>query len=54
MKITQNVREYAKGLDAKESENLGANAMSTADIRKDINEMTEKSHKKSRQLYKEV
>jgi phosphomethylpyrimidine synthase len=52
MKITQNVREYAKGLDAKES--LGADAMSTAEIEQGMKEMTEKYHSEGRQLYKEV
>lgn len=52
MKITQNVREYAKGLDAKED--LGADAMSTADIEQGMKEMTEKYHSEGRQLYKEV
>ena len=52
MKITQNVREYAKGLDAKES--LGADAMSTAEIEQGMKEMTEKYYSEGRQLYKEV
>nr|WP_289055527.1 phosphomethylpyrimidine synthase ThiC [uncultured Psychrobacter sp.] len=52
MKITQNVREYAKGLDAKEG--LGADAMSTAEIEQGMQEMTEKYHSEGRQLYKEV
>ncbi|MAE40229.1 MAG: phosphomethylpyrimidine synthase ThiC [Psychrobacter sp.] len=52
MKITQNVREYAKGLDAKES--LGADTMSTAEIEQGMKEMTEKYHSEGRQLYKEV
>jgi len=52
MKITQNVREYAKGLDAQES--LGADAMSTAEIEQGMKEMTEKYHSEGRQLYKEV
>ena len=52
MKITQNVREYAKGLDAKES--LGADAMSAAEIEQGMQEMTEKYHSEGRQLYKEV
>ena len=52
MKITQNVREYAKGLDAKES--LGADAMSTAEIEQGMKEMTEKYHSEGRQLYKEL
>lgn len=47
MKITQNVREYAKGLDA----NVG---LSTDDIEQGMKEMTEKYHKEGRQLYKEV
>ena len=52
MKITQNVREYAKGLDA--SESLGTEAMSTAEIEQGMKEMTEKYHSEGRQLYKEV
>ena len=52
MKITQNVREYAKGLDA--SESLGTDAMSTAEIEQGMKEMTEKYHSEGRQLYKEV
>ncbi|MEN2751807.1 phosphomethylpyrimidine synthase ThiC [Psychrobacter sp. FBL11] len=52
MKITQNVREYAKGLDAKE--NLGADAMSAAKIEQGMADMTEKYHSEGRQLYKEV
>ncbi|MGP5504810.1 phosphomethylpyrimidine synthase ThiC [Psychrobacter celer] len=52
MKITQNVREYAKGLDAAES--LGTEAMSAADIEQGMKEMTEKYHSEGRQLYKEV
>ncbi|MGP5543078.1 phosphomethylpyrimidine synthase ThiC [Psychrobacter celer] len=52
MKITQNVREYAKGLDAAES--LGTEAMSAADIEQGMQEMTEKYHSEGRQLYKEV
>ncbi|MEG9303661.1 phosphomethylpyrimidine synthase ThiC [Psychrobacter celer] len=52
MKITQNVREYAKGLDA--SESLGTEAMSAAGIEQGMQEMTEKYHSEGRQLYKEV
>ena len=52
MKITQNVREYAKGLDA--SESLGTEAMSAAEIEQGMQEMTEKYHSEGRQLYKEV
>ena len=52
MKITQNVREYAKGLDA--SESLGTEAMSAAEIEQGMKEMTEKYHSEGRQLYKEV
>lgn len=52
MKITQNVREYAKGLDA--SESLGTETMSTAEIEQGMQEMTEKYHSEGRQLYKEV
>ena len=52
MKITQNVREYAKGLDAAES--LGTEAMSAAEIEQGMKEMTEKYHSEGRQLYKEV
>ncbi|MGP5647691.1 phosphomethylpyrimidine synthase ThiC [Psychrobacter celer] len=52
MKITQNVREYAKGLDAAES--LGTEAMSAAEIEQGMQEMTEKYHSEGRQLYKEV
>lgn len=52
MKITQNVREYAKGLDA--SESLGTETMSTAEIEQGMKEMTEKYHSEGRQLYKEV
>jgi len=52
MKITQNVREYAKGLDAKE--NLAADTMSAAEIEQGMAEMTEKYHSEGRQLYKEV
>ncbi|WP_299185895.1 phosphomethylpyrimidine synthase ThiC [uncultured Psychrobacter sp.] len=52
MKITQNVREYAKGLDL--TENLGADAMSAAEIEQGMKEMTEKYHSEGRQLYKEV
>ena len=52
MKITQNVREYAKGLDAKE--NLSADVMSATEIAQGMAEMTEKYHAEGRQLYKEV
>jgi len=52
MKITQNVREYAKGLDA--SESLGTEAMSAAEIEQGMQEMTKKYHSEGRQLYKEV
>jgi len=52
MKITQNVREYAKGLDAAES--LDTEAMSAAEIEQGMQEMTEKYHSEGRQLYKEV
>lgn len=52
MKITQNVREYAKGLDA--SESLGTEAISAAEIEQGMQEMTEKYHSEGRQLYKEV
>ncbi len=52
MKITQNVREYAKGLDA--SESLDTETMSTAEIEQGMKEMTEKYHSEGRQLYKEV
>ncbi|MBD7947625.1 phosphomethylpyrimidine synthase ThiC [Psychrobacter sp. Sa4CVA2] len=52
MKITQNVREYAKGLDAKE--NLSADVMSATEIAQGMAEMTEKYNKEGRQLYKEV
>ncbi|MBO1530391.1 phosphomethylpyrimidine synthase ThiC [Psychrobacter sp. F1192] len=52
MKITQNVREYAKGLDAKE--NLSVDAMSAAEIEQGMAEMTEKYHSEGRQLYREV
>ena len=52
MKITQNVREYAKGLDAKE--NLSADVMSATVIAQGMAEMTEKYNKEGRQLYKEV
>ena len=52
MKITQNVREYAKGLDAAES--LGAEAMSATEIEQGMQEMTEKYHSEGRQLYREV
>jgi len=52
MKITQNVREYAKGLDA--SESLGTETMSAAEIEQGMKEMTEKYHSEGRQLYKEV
>ncbi|MGP5230553.1 phosphomethylpyrimidine synthase ThiC [Psychrobacter celer] len=52
MKITQNVREYAKGLDA--SESLGTETMSTAEIEQGMQKMTEKYHSEGRQLYKEV
>ncbi|MBK3394279.1 phosphomethylpyrimidine synthase ThiC [Psychrobacter sp. M9-54-1] len=52
MKITQNVREYAKGLDAKE--NLSADVMSATEIAQGMAKMTEKYHAEGRQLYKEV
>ena len=52
MKITQNVREYAKGLDA--SESLDTETMSAAEIEQGMQEMTEKYHSEGRQLYKEV
>ncbi|WP_430737857.1 phosphomethylpyrimidine synthase ThiC [Psychrobacter sp. VH5] len=52
MKITQNVREYAKGLDA--SESLDTETMSAAEIEQGMKEMTEKYHSEGRQLYKEV
>ena len=52
MKITQNVREYAKGLDA--SESLGTETMSAAEIEQGMQKMTEKYHSEGRQLYKEV
>jgi len=52
MKITQNVREYAKGLNNKETD---ANAsLSAAAIDEGMKEMTEKYHAEGRQLYKEV
>ncbi|MCG3860471.1 phosphomethylpyrimidine synthase ThiC [Psychrobacter sp. Ps5] len=54
MKITQNVREYAKGLDAKENGVQATSAMSRADIKKGMDEMTQKYHAEGRQLYKEV
>ena len=54
MKITQNVREYAKGLDAKENGVQATSAMSRADIEKGMDEMTQKYHAEGRQLYKEV
>jgi len=54
MKITQNVREYAKGLDAKENSVQANSAMSRADIEKGMDEMTQKYHAEGRQLYKEV
>ena len=54
MKITQNVREYTKGLDAKENGSLATDAMSIANIQKGMDEMTQKYHAEGRQLYKEV
>ena len=54
MKITQNVREYAKGLDAKENGIQATDAMSVADIQKGMDEMTQKYHAEGRQLYKEM
>ncbi|MBO6198497.1 MAG: phosphomethylpyrimidine synthase ThiC [Psychrobacter sp.] len=54
MKITQNVREYAKGLDAKENGVQATSAMSRADIEKGMDEMMQKYHAEGRQLYKEV
>ena len=54
MKITQNVRAYAKGLNAKENGSLATDAMSIANIQKGMDEMTQKYHAEGRQLYKEV
>ncbi len=54
MKITQNVRAYAKGLNAKENGSLATDAMSIAIIQKGMDEMTQKYHAEGRQLYKEV
>ncbi|SLJ83326.1 phosphomethylpyrimidine synthase ThiC [Psychrobacter sp. DAB_AL43B] len=54
MKITQNVREYAKGIDAKENGIQATDAMSVDDIQKGMDEMTQKYHAEGRQLYKEV
>ncbi|MGP4788898.1 phosphomethylpyrimidine synthase ThiC [Psychrobacter sp. 1Y11] len=53
MKITQNVREYAKGLDAREAKSLTDN-ITESDIEQGMKEMTEKYHREGRQLYKEV
>ncbi|WP_225735388.1 phosphomethylpyrimidine synthase ThiC [Psychrobacter sp. FME5] len=54
MKITQNVREYAAGLDAKEGSAIAIDAMGAADIQQGMDEMTQKHHATGSQLYKEV
>ncbi|MES1966071.1 phosphomethylpyrimidine synthase ThiC [Psychrobacter sp. AH5] len=53
MKITQNVREYTKGLDAREAKSL-TDSITESDIEQGMKEMTEKYHREGRHLYKEV
>lgn len=54
MKITQNVRDYAKGLDTKESATLGADAMRAVGIQQEMSEMTQKYKAAGSQLYREI
>ena len=54
MKITQNVRDYAKGLDTKESATLGTDAMRAVGIQQEMSEMTQKYKAAGSQLYREI
>lgn len=54
MKITQNVRDYAKGLDTKESATLGADAMRAVGIQQEMSEMIQNYKAAGSQLYREI